>query len=686
SFVSMEQFVVSARKYRPSTFETVVGQGHVTTTLRNAILQQQLAQAFLFCGPRGVGKTTCARILAKTINCEDLQPNGEACDRCTSCVSFRQQSSFNVHELDAASNNSVDDIRNLVEQVRYAPQAGRFKVYIIDEVHMLSNAAFNAFLKTLEEPPPYAVFILATTEKHKIIPTILSRCQIFDFNRIQVRDIAGHLAHIARQEDIQAETEGLRLIAEKADGGLRDALSMFDLVSTFSPDRAITYRQVVDNLHVLDYDYYFQITEAALRGDVPTALLHYDEILRKGFDGHLFVVGLSEHFRDLLVCKEKETLQLLEVSDEVRDRYCTQAAGASASFLMSALHLTTQCDVQYKMSKNPRLLVELMLMKLCHVRSAVNLTRLASETPVEEDGGPGTEDRGPGITAADRRLPPTPDAQPKETTADRRPPPTVVNSPAEGSSRGTGLVPPVNTRPSAPSNVAEPAVRLEPSVPPQPPGNQPQPHTPAPPAPRLTPPAPGLKPQTSTPKLSDLKAELAALRDGAGHLNGEGNGQANGSGNGRANGGSNGHANGHSDAPASESGAAVEEKPPAAAARAPVSAEALETAWRAFVHQRRDQNSDYHMLSDRSLRTEGTTLHVSLDDKFQVQLIDKLRPELLGHLRAKLQNGTIELMTTIDAVTGPRRHYTGAERFRAWTEENPVLLEFKQRFKLDVEF
>jgi DNA polymerase III subunit gamma/tau len=379
----MDQFIVSARKYRPATFDTVVGQAHITTTLKNAIRQQQLAQAFLFCGPRGVGKTTCARILAKTINCTNLTPEAEACDQCDSCRSFNANASFNVHELDAASNNSVDDIRNLVEQVRYPPQSGKYKIYIIDEVHMLSNAAFNAFLKTLEEPPSYAIFILATTEKHKIIPTILSRCQIFDFNRINVGDISGHLAKIAGKEKIRAEEEALQLIAQKADGGLRDALSMFDLITTFSTDRSITYQNTIANLHILDYDYYFRMTEALLNESIPHALLILEEILQKGFDGHQFMVGLCEHFRNLLVCKDPATVVLLQVAGSVQKKYLAQSAQSSVSFLLSVLNLGSQCDLNYKASKNQRLLVELSLMKMAHIPSAVDLAKVLHNGGVE---------------------------------------------------------------------------------------------------------------------------------------------------------------------------------------------------------------------------------------------------------------------------------------------------------------
>jgi DNA polymerase-3 subunit gamma/tau len=368
----VDNFIVSARKYRPATFETVVGQQHITNTLKNAIKNNQLAQAFLFCGPRGVGKTTCARILAKTINCTNLQPNGEACGICSTCQSFQNGNSFNVHELDAASNNSVDDIRSLIEQVRIPPQGARYKVYIIDEVHMLSQAAFNAFLKTLEEPPHYAIFILATTEKHKILPTILSRCQIFDFNRIGVDDMATHLASIAQKENIKYEADGLHIIAQKADGGLRDALSMFDQIVSFS-DANVTYRSVIDNLNILDYDYYFNITDSLLAENTAKTLLFFDEILNKGFDGAHFISGLSEHFRNLLVSKDTSTLKLLEVSEGIKAKYLQQSQAASVSFLLSAMNIANQCDLSYKLSKNQRLQVELALLKMCHLLSVFSL-------------------------------------------------------------------------------------------------------------------------------------------------------------------------------------------------------------------------------------------------------------------------------------------------------------------------
>ncbi len=373
----MDNFIVSARKYRPITFDSVVGQQHITGTLKNAIHNNQLAQAFLFCGPRGVGKTTCARILAKTINCEQILPGTEPCGECDSCKSFQNGNSFSIHELDAASNNSVDDIRNLIDQVRIPPQAGKYKIYIIDEVHMLSQAAFNAFLKTLEEPPSYAIFILATTEKHKILPTILSRCQIFDFNRIKVEDMASHLARIADREAIAYDQDGLHIIAQKADGGLRDALSMFDQIVSFS-NKNVTYQAVIDNLNILDYDYYFKLTDAILTEDAAQTLLIFNEILNHGFDGSHFIAGLSAHFRNLLVAKEPATLKLLEVSDSIRQKYLQQSQKASPGFLLSALNISNQCEINYKTSKNQRLQVELSLLKTCHIASAIKLSQLGS--------------------------------------------------------------------------------------------------------------------------------------------------------------------------------------------------------------------------------------------------------------------------------------------------------------------
>ena len=359
----MENYIVSARKYRPLTFDSVVGQRALTTTLKNAIASGKLAHAYLFCGPRGVGKTTCARIFARTINCLTPTESGEACGTCESCKAFEQQRSFNIHELDAASNNSVEDIRSLIEQVRIPPQVGRYKVFIIDEVHMLSTAAFNAFLKTLEEPPAHAIFILATTEKHKILPTILSRCQIYDFNRMEVADIVGHLKHVAQQEGYDYEEEALSVIARKADGGMRDALSIFDQVAGYSEGH-LTYRKVIEDLNVLDYDYYFKIVDQMLGKNVPAVMLTLNEILTKGFAANHFISGFASHLRDLLVSRDAQTLPLLEVSETVRARYSEQAAKCRPQFLYRALKLCNDCDLNYRTSSNKRLLVELTLIQV----------------------------------------------------------------------------------------------------------------------------------------------------------------------------------------------------------------------------------------------------------------------------------------------------------------------------------
>ena len=360
----MENFIVSARKYRPATFNMVVGQDTITNTLKSAILNNHLAQAYLFCGPRGVGKTTCARIFAKTINCSNLKEDGEACDGCESCMSFNTLRSFNIHELDAASNNKVEDIRSLNDQVRIPPQIGKYSIYIIDEVHMLSASAFNAFLKTLEEPPSHAIFILATTEKHKIIPTILSRCQIFDFNRIRVEDIVSRLMYVANNESVKADEEALHIIAVKSDGALRDALSIFDQIVSLC-GKTVTYKNVIENLNILDYEYYFKSIEAALKGDVSTILLTFNEILEKGFDGHNFVSGLNSHLRDLLVSKDELTIKLLETTPTVRKRYLKQASDCTVDFLFDALEAGSTCDLSYKNSKDQRLHTELFLIRLC---------------------------------------------------------------------------------------------------------------------------------------------------------------------------------------------------------------------------------------------------------------------------------------------------------------------------------
>ena len=375
----MEKFIVSARKYRPQNFSTVVGQEHITTTLKNAIRNNQVAHAFLFCGPRGVGKTTCARILAKTINCENLGKNAEACNKCQSCISFNDGASLNIHELDAASNNSVDDIRSLVEQVRFAPQAGKYKVYIIDEVHMLTSSAFNAFLKTLEEPPSFAIFILATTEKHKIIPTILSRCQIFDFKRITINDLVLHLQEICNKEEIHADKTALQVIAQKSEGCMRDALSILDKIVSFTNGQ-LSYQNTVEHLNILDADYYFKLIDAMMNQDLSSVLLLYDDINSKGFEGDLVLEGFSEFLRNLLVCKDERVAGLLEVVESFKDKYMAAAKTVSPSYIISALNVLNDAEVNYKAARNKRLHVELALIKICYLQQALELT--ASENAI----------------------------------------------------------------------------------------------------------------------------------------------------------------------------------------------------------------------------------------------------------------------------------------------------------------
>lgn len=380
----MSTFVVSARKYRPVRFEDVVGQEHISHTLKNALKNDHLAHAFLFCGPRGVGKTTCARILAKVINCRQVTPEFEPCNECDSCRAFNENASFNITELDAASNNSVEHIRALIEQVRFQPQQGKYKIFIIDEVHMLSQQAFNAFLKTLEEPPPYAIFILATTEKPKIIPTILSRCQIYDFRRIQVNDTVRHLQAICKEEGIQADASALHIIAQKADGALRDALSIFDRIVSFS-GKKVLYEDVISNLNILDYDYFFQVTDALLLEDASRIMLLFDEVLKKGFDPDIFINGLSEHLRNLLVCKDEQTLPLLEVSEDVRERYRKQAALMPTSLALTAMNIANDCDIEFKMARNKRLHVEIALIKMTYISRAIQLANMPEAASPENE-------------------------------------------------------------------------------------------------------------------------------------------------------------------------------------------------------------------------------------------------------------------------------------------------------------
>ncbi len=471
-------FQVSAIKYRPKRFEDVVGQQQVTETLKNAIKENKLAHSFLFCGPRGVGKTTCARILAKVINCENLSDNQEACGECNSCKGAETSSSFNIFELDAASNNSVDDMRQLIEQVRFAPQQGQYKVYIIDEVHMLSASAFNAFLKTLEEPPPYAIFILATTEKHKIIPTILSRCQIFDFSRIQVPDIVNHLKGICASEGIEAEDEALHLIAQKADGALRDSLSIFDRLASFSQG-PLTSEHAMTSLNILDYDYFFKITDALLAEDVSAVLLHFDEVLNRGFEGNQMINGLSAHFRNLLVCKNPKTVPLLATSESLAKRYQEQSAAAPDSFLISALNICSHCDVHYRLSKNQRLHVEIALIKMCHLGAALELPTkhlLSTNPPARGTAGPVVAEKKTeqeNVNAVEDTATEAPEAKaqivnPPPATSQGVDPVPAVQQPVQSTPQPIAEAKPAEATapaaPAAPSSEKQPAeIRQEPS-------------------------------------------------------------------------------------------------------------------------------------------------------------------------------------------------------------------------------
>ena len=450
----MDKFIVSARKYRPQNFNTVVGQAHITTTLKNAIRNNQLAHAFLFCGPRGVGKTTCARILAKTINCENLQPDGEACNTCNSCRSFNDGASLNIHELDAASNNSVDDIRSLVEQVRFAPQAGRYKVYIVDEVHMLSTSAFNAFLKTLEEPPSYAIFILATTEKHKILPTILSRCQIFDFKRITTNDTVEHIQEIVDKESIQAEKAALQLIAQKSEGCMRDALSILDKIVSFT-NGEVSYQNTLEHLNILDHDYYFRLLEALQQQDLATAMLLYDEINRKGFEGDLVLNGFAEFIRNLMVCKDERAAALLDVVEGMQGKYQQTAKAADTAYLVSALNILNEAEINFKMARNKRLHVELTLIKLNFLQQAIELS-------ADENGGLVKKKRLDGPIAIRQKPIPALQVKAAATTSaapeaklyieqpTAKPAPTPTSAPTPKPARATVVAPAATAKPVAP--------------------------------------------------------------------------------------------------------------------------------------------------------------------------------------------------------------------------------------------
>jgi DNA polymerase III subunit gamma/tau len=704
----MDNFVVSARKYRPVTFRSVVGQQHVTTTLQNAIQSQHLAQAFLFCGPRGVGKTTCARILAKTINCTNLSPETEACGQCTSCVAFQENASFNVHELDAASNNSVEDIRSLVEQVRYAPQAGKYKIYIIDEVHMLSNAAFNAFLKTLEEPPSYAIFILATTERHKIIPTILSRCQIFDFSRIKVEDMRQHLRYVATQEGITAEDDALHLLAQKADGGLRDALSMFDQMVTFGGNN-LTYKEVVQNLHILDYDYYFRLIDGLLTENLSAALLLLDEVMQNGFDLHNFVVGTAEHLRGLLVCKDAVTVQLLEVSEGIKQKYVQQAQAAPLAFLLSALNLISQCDREFKQAKNQRLHVELALMKLAYLNGAVQFVRelspasngeakkktssLSGEGEASEIAAPATAVAGSNGSNGYAQPAPVslPQATPVATTAPApaashaapaayatespaaaytaAPRPAAASAPLPmpaGAPVVTGPAPADGPEPLPIENGVEelhdtPSIEADPeaAITKRHQMRDTLPHVEIgvpsfegiEPAPRATPQAAFAKIPSLASKLPSLKNMSARAAAGPAAVSAE---------------------------PAAASGSVVATDPAV-----------LQRVWQELAEERRaqDRMSEFWVLNRPVTANAEHHIELAVDNPIQVDQFNDMRVEFLADLRRRTGNPRLNVQPVVSTVAPTaRKLYTSTDKFEYLAERFPALREAKQRLGLEAEF
>ena len=620
----MENFIVSARKYRPATFETVVGQHHITGTLKNAIKNNQLAQAFLFCGPRGVGKTTCARILAKTINCTNLTPEQEACGTCDSCVSFQTGHSFNFHELDAASNNSVDDIRSLIEQVRIPPQAGKYKIYIIDEVHMLSANAFNAFLKTLEEPPSYAIFILATTEKHKILPTILSRCQIFDFNRIQVDDISSLLNKIAVRENISVEADGLHIIAQKADGGLRDALSMFDQIVSYT-NKNLTYKSVIDNLNILDYDYYFKLTQYLLSADVSNALILFDEILNNGFDGNNFINGLASHLRNLLVAKDPQTTKLLEVSENIKQKYISQSQQTPVSFVLTALNLANQCDLIYKNSKNQRLQVELALIKMCHIPSVLQL----AQQPVQN-------------AATDQNQ------IKKKTNVSPPAAPILSQVPAETQAATPAPAP-------APAPVPYPTTQTVPVL--------------AEPAPKPVPAAALSAPVKSS---TAPTAKIALTQKIS--LNG-----SNTTGT---------FIPSLTDMNAKSAGADSDEpKYISGDSRESFSHEQFLSLWNQYAENAKTAGkiNIYTLMIGAEPQLEGTELIIAkIEHKLQEGLLQEEMVDLMNFLRPRLKNFSISVKTIQAAREVVNRLYTSTEKYQFLLDKNPKLEELRRKFNLDV--
>jgi DNA polymerase III subunit gamma/tau len=629
----MENYIVSARKYRPETFQTVIGQPSITTTLKNAIKTSQLAHAYLFCGPRGVGKTTCARIFAKTINCFSITAATEACNECESCRSFNSSRSFNIHELDAASNNSVEDIRSLIEQVRIPPQVAKYSIYIIDEVHMLSANAFNAFLKTLEEPPAHAIFILATTEKHKILPTILSRCQIFDFNRIKIEDIVIHLENIAKAENITAESEGLNIIAQKADGAMRDALSIFDQIAGFSSGR-ISYQNVIDNLNVLDYDYYFKLTEAILNHDISSSLMIFDEVLDKGFDGHNFINGLSRHFRDLLVCRDEITLQLLEAGAGIREKYKSQATACSPDFLINGLSLTNQCDLSFRSSKSQRLHIELCLVQLCGLQTAEKKKPEPVPTKLNKEfSGQGSKD--------------IPALQPRKSR--EKSPSDSLDGPG-GTAEPAKPAPQVD--PAEPGKIVPPVEKAVPPV---------NPAEPVKPAPQVDPAEP-VKSNPPDNRRNDNKT--FSIKN---VLNGDITSQAD-------------------DLPEDTSDRDDDELLTVQEDAEDFTESELLEQWRKFANQIRNSHPRLYntLATNRPDIISQTNIRFEISNPLQKEALNKIKPELLSHLKRAL-NSNIELEICINENVQESRLYLPEDKYEKMLQKNPELAKFRQKFNLDFE-
>ncbi len=607
----MENFIVSARKYRPQEFSEVVGQQHVTNTLKNAIEQNHLAQALLFTGPRGVGKTTCARILAKMIN----QQDGETAED--------QDFAFNIFELDAASNNSVDDIRSLTEQVRYAPQAGNYKVYIIDEVHMLSTAAFNAFLKTLEEPPAHAIFILATTEKHKIIPTILSRCQIFDFKRITVEDIAAHLKEVAEKEGVEAESEALHIIAQKADGALRDALSIFDRIVSFSGNQ-ISYQDVIENLRILDYEYYFKTTDAILQNNQSDLLLIFDEILDNGFDGHLYINGLASHFRDLLVCQDARTLELLEVGEQTRERYKVQAQHTDAAFLLKGLRYLNETDYQYKASNNPRLLVESCLLQLGAMA---------------------------GKPAAEKKRPDVKDIPLRKPSGLEVPKAQTESAPKVAEEKKAEIAPEKKVEVienKSVNQVSEENIPIKKEAPPTKQENLPDPHPAVPPS--------DIPKKERTRRRSKLSINSALENSD------------------------------HDESPATEE--TDPNAPEAGKPKDEFSEKELQDLWKESLQNLKDSGKkiEFNSLENSPISLqENYEMELKLPSNAAKDFFDKEKTNILQFLRKKLNNFSITVNVIIEESKEVKNPYTPQEKFDYLAKKNPYLKTMKERLNLDVE-